>query len=671
MIFRDWLLNVDFDTPIGSFSLVLTPDRPPQPTKLRLRYHQEEDTSLQRLRLWAHSEDLVSLRDLRLRLNLPGLEPDTLFYANGYQSWSTTREYSAWERQEGLNPIVNRLLPHLALDRYGESFLGFGHRRKRHFHGWGWCWLRRPGAQELFFVASLNEDTGFTRFEVDYRSKVLRVDKDVRGLSFTDEVLLVDVVCLQGELSRTTQEWSRLLGLTPPRAPRFTGWTSWYSHYQNISEEILLRDLEGLVQRQLFLDVFQIDDGYQQAVGDWFDLKPGFPRGMVFLARRIHQAGFLAGLWLAPLAAERTSRLAQKHPEWLLKDAAGTPLRAGGNWSGFYALDILLPEVQDHLRTVFRTVLDDWGYDLVKLDFLYASCLLPRQGHSRAQIMAKTMEFLRGVVGSKYLLACGVPLASALGRCDYCRIGTDVEARWSRPLYERLLHPEIPSTRRSLTNTLYRWFLNGVGFHNDPDVFFLRSGDNHLSPTQRHSLFLLNYLLGNLWMTSDLPHTLGEEARLLVLSSFPRPRLEDAQVQPGPIWKGSFRVQDRSYLWVFNSTRNHRTFRLPEGWYAPSRPWQGDAESDLILERGGSVVRLRPSEAQLWLCLVPDGRPQVLGSVGHLLPGNEVLALGNADDELGIDWVRGLRVPAVVWVGTVGPDSEGTTGWRRFYSPKC
>ena len=44
-------------------------------------------------------------------------------------------------------------------------------------------------------------------------------------------------------------------------------------------------------------------------------------------------------------------------------------------------------------------MLDVWGFDLVKLDFLYAVCMLPTEYKTRGQIMCEAMDFLREVIG--------------------------------------------------------------------------------------------------------------------------------------------------------------------------------------------------------------------------------------------------------------------------------
>ena len=96
-------------------------------------------------------------------------------------------------------------------------------------------------------------------------------------------------------------------------------------------------------------------------MGDW--LEPDgkkFPKGMKAAAEAIHEKGFLAGLWLAPFVAQRSSRLLREHPDWFLRPQ-GKPWLAGIGWGGFFALDFDHPQVRDYLTRVFRQVLDDWA----------------------------------------------------------------------------------------------------------------------------------------------------------------------------------------------------------------------------------------------------------------------------------------------------------------------
>ena len=51
------------------------------------------------------------------------------------------------------------------------------------------------------------------------------------------------------------------------------------------------------------------------------------------------------------------------------------------------------------MRRVFHRVLDEWGCDLVKLDFLYGAAPFGTAQESRAGRMIRAMDFLREVCG--------------------------------------------------------------------------------------------------------------------------------------------------------------------------------------------------------------------------------------------------------------------------------
>src|SRR5262249_23639933 len=102
----------------------------------------------------------------------------------------------------------------------------------------------------------------------------------------------------------------------------YTGWCSWYYYFTEVTQSDVVGNLTPLQRGRdaLPLDVVQIDDGYQSAVGDWTDINDRFPEGMAWLAERIRAANFRPGIWLAPFTVASNSALARKHPEWLIQD---------------------------------------------------------------------------------------------------------------------------------------------------------------------------------------------------------------------------------------------------------------------------------------------------------------------------------------------------------------
>ncbi|KAG1530348.1 hypothetical protein G6F51_013866 [Rhizopus arrhizus] len=63
-----------------------------------------------------------------------------------------------------------------------------------------------------------------------------------------------------------------------------TGWTSWYNHYGDVSEGIIRENIEALQQHAYPIDIFQMDDGFQTAIGDWLSIREKFPSGMKAVA---------------------------------------------------------------------------------------------------------------------------------------------------------------------------------------------------------------------------------------------------------------------------------------------------------------------------------------------------------------------------------------------------
>ena len=274
--------------------------------------------------------------------------------------------------------------------------------------------------------------------------------------------------------------------------------------------------MKGLDDR---FNLFQIDDGYETFVGDWLDVdEKKFPNGLKPIVDKIHKKGLKAGIWLAPFAAETKSKLAIEHPEYLKKDKKGKLEKAGGNWSGFYALDLDNKDAVNYIKKCLKHYVD-LGFDFFKLDFLYASAVFTYPGRSRAQVQQKAYELLRECLGNKLILGCGAQLANSFNNFDYLRIGPDVSLSFDDVAYMRLFHRERISTKVTLQNTIYRSFMNNRLFGNDPDVFLLRDDNIQLSKKQRKALITINALFGSVLMTSDNVAEYDEEKKELLKRS--------------------------------------------------------------------------------------------------------------------------------------------------------
>ena len=442
-------------------------------------------------------------------LNL-SVDKDEKIFINGYQTWTNCPEYGIHDKIRGLHGVPAFLINKFGFDRYGDyHFVNYPNKRGV-THGFSWCYFRKGERYRL--IASLDEKPGYTMFRYDAEESRLMIKRDCRGVKCGGAFRAFDLYFAEGTEDEVFDGWFEAMDISAKAKP-LRGYSSWYNRYENISESSIRADLEGCKTLLSPGDLFQIDDGWEPAVGDW--LVPDnekFPNGLKHLADEIHGAGFLAGLWLAPFVCRKGSALMNEHPDWLLK-INGKPWSCGSNWGGFFSLDIDNPEVTDYLRAVFDRVLNEWGFDLVKLDFLYGAAPFGTENESRAARMIRAMDFLREICGRKLILGCGVPVMPAFGRVDYCRVSCDVSLDWDDKPYMRLFHRERVSTKQAIENTLYRRQLNGRAYLSDPDVFFLRDDNLRLTDEQKKLLARVNALLGGVLLTSDDPSRYNEKQK--------------------------------------------------------------------------------------------------------------------------------------------------------------
>ena len=454
----------------------------------------------------AEAEGILS--SCEMELAVPCSADETIFM-NGYQTWTTCPEYTPSSSIRGLHGIPKIAVDHYSFDRYSDYHFVSYPNQKGQLHGFSWMYLKKGEFYRLF--ASLDEEPGYTIFRYDANTGRLNISRDCAGLSVSGEYHAFDLFYAEGSEDEVFDRWFAALKIRPRTTSKLYGYSSWYNRYQNIDQEAILSDLEGSMKILEPGDLFQIDDGWEPFIGDWLEPDQNkFPDGMKRAADLIHEKGFRAGIWLAPFAAEEKSALFREHQDWLVKEN-GSPWKCGCNWSGFYGLDIDHPEVIDYLKKVFDRVLNEWGYDLVKLDFLYAAAAFGNERETRAGRMIRAMKLLRELCGDRLILGCGVPVMPAFGIADYCRIGCDVTLDWNDKPYMRIIHRERPSTKNAIANIISRRQLNGRAYMSDPDVFFLRDENTSLSAAQKEKLASLCALLGGVFMTSDDPGQYSEE----------------------------------------------------------------------------------------------------------------------------------------------------------------
>jgi alpha-galactosidase len=597
------------------------------------------DTATNRIRIDLRAFLPLHLERVKLVSSYQSGGEDSRYFCNGFQSWTTSREYQPNERIRKLSPLLKAYSWHA-----GDYFIEGPKRKKGLLHSWSWTYWRTNNT--YYALASLAEVSAYTAFRFNTKEEELSLDKVCQGyrLLADKSFELFDVVYQEVEGYEAYQEfmneyaalWHQKYGSSFPNAKAAQGWTSWYNYYDKIDEEIIEQNLKAFHDQGIDIDIFQIDDGYQAAIGDWLTPNKKFPSGMAAIADKIHERGYRAGLWLAPFIVGKNSAIYKAHPDWIVRKKNGKPLKIAKNviWkTTYYALDLSKAEVRRHIKKVVHTILHEWNYDMIKVDFLFALSVQGRKDRTTAQILRDGMQLLREAAGSdKQILGCGLPLAPCFGLVDYCRIGNDAHLGWEFGVLKRLQAHERPSTWSTLTNTIMRAPLAGNFFLNDPDVFILRKKKTKLSPTQKETMFLVNHLFGQVLFNSDYIKNYNPEAKAILASSFPlkNPIIKELQIFDADLYRVQFKIGVRTYIAYINLNKKAQKIQIPAEDQFYFNPKTAEV-LNLEQEKG---IRLAPFESKCFY-LVQDDELEILGGQGHLYSGSEIERLSwNGENQL-------------------------------------
>ena len=289
--------------------------------------------------------------------------------------------------------------------------------------------------------------------------------------------------------------------------PPVNGWCSWFSFFGDITEDEVLRSAEFAAKqlKPFGFETVQVDDGFYRAFGDW-EGNARFSHGMKWLAQRIRELGLKPGIWLAPYVIADGTDVFRQHPEWLIRNPDGKLKQIGpGLVEGskeaeqqnpkLHALDVTHPGAAEWLRRLFATVVHDWGYDFIKIDFVEWSLLAAERYHdpakTKAAVYRRGVEIMRQAMGPKrHLLDCG-PGNVSVGLIDSMRIELDQPpVTWQ----QYFLHPA--STAPAAAK---RYYFHNRTWINDADHVVLAN----LTPTQAQAAATIVSLSGGNMIAGD------------------------------------------------------------------------------------------------------------------------------------------------------------------------
>lgn len=164
----------------------------------------------------------------------------------------------------------------------------------------------------------------------------------------------------RGQLSRNLHDWARKYSLVDGFSPRPVIMNSWEGAGMNFTEKQICEMIDEAAR--LGVETFVLDDGWfgdtyprteESGLGDWNVDKRKLPNGVGYLADYAESKGIKFGIWLEPEMVNPKSKLAEKHPEWVVQSPGREKLTQRNQW----LLDLTNPQVQDFVYNVVDNLL--------------------------------------------------------------------------------------------------------------------------------------------------------------------------------------------------------------------------------------------------------------------------------------------------------------------------
>lgn len=425
-----------------------------------------------------------------------------MVFMNGFQSATESRERGIVAKMSTAS-TVSEYVHQKQSKKTGGDYDFVPYKNKPGVtHGFSYCYFRRGNTIRLF--ASLDETTGYTVFKYDAWSGVLKVSKDVTGVQKFDNYHAMSLFFAEGSEEEVFNAWfSRLEKSENAPAEKLVGYST--SKLDCINEDVVCEKIEHMSAFPVHANVFLVEGEYC-VEGDWLRYnRRNFPIGMREISDLIKEKDMHSGIALSPFTADEKSKVFMEHGDWMLRMKDGRFCKTKDDK---YILDSTNPKVREYVREVLHTILFMWGFDLVKLNNLYAAGVLPPDGKSRGEVMCDAMRFIRECCGGKLIYAADVPLMPAFGIADYCSISCDaVSDKIPNILYSKKFYRESASVKNASTDIVFRRMLNGRAFLNAPcelslydKDFFL---DGNLNYAEQNVLTTLAGLFSSALIITD------------------------------------------------------------------------------------------------------------------------------------------------------------------------
>ena len=420
--------------------------------------------------------------------------------------------------------------------------------------------------KKFLFRANIYQDVynhNFRNREIDDAKKYFSCGFRTENIAINETLTLPNIYLQIGNgLFNTLKQCARQIAdanqARVPSKPRYH-YCSWYHHNSMLTEELFFDAIDGMqqVDPEKYMQAAQIDDGYCTSRGDWLTPKTHlWPQGLEPVFKKVQEAGYAPGIWVAPFMVGCSSTIATEHPDWLLHHADGSLVREWVNYHHgspdfeHHILDTSHPDALAWIKEVFETMYQ-WGARVYKTDFLewgYKDSTRFKRytpGKTGAEYFDNVMKTIRAAIKDSYWLGCITYFAPSIGYMDGMRMTADVGVQWNKQGGTGN-DGCGGGTENMIEESFATLYMNNVFWQNDPDVTFMREEHIHLSDMEIKSLAYYNGLMGHSVNTSCEIGNLSPER--LKLWQWLRPQAEPFSAALPFFTNGhTFRVIVRNY----------------------------------------------------------------------------------------------------------------------------
>lgn len=292
------------------------------------------------------------------------------------------------------------------------------------------------------------------------------------------------------------------------------GWCSWYAYGWDINEKKILSNAKWIAEnktaKKLPLDYILIDAGWS-VWGDWMDEnRKKFTKGLKNTSKKIKELGLKPGIWIAPFLVHPKSKVANENKDWFVRENGnlvdGLKLTP---WDRIFPykkwiLDVKNPKVLKYLEKSIAYLIEECGFELLKLDFLYGLHFDPSlKGEEADKFLRDFLLRIKRKYPKVYTIGCGCPLLPAINTVDSMRIGPDSIIT---PFLKFISLPFLSQLHisKSVIPTIMRRVWTKEFWNIDPDAFVCRGsiGLSHKQLLQFQKV--VKIANGNIFLGDDL-----------------------------------------------------------------------------------------------------------------------------------------------------------------------